>query len=96
MISTQQTETINLKLIKWKLNIIKLKDKFIKVQATAEELEEEVNNLTIYKTETDAKVAQYETRLKNSERELDITTNLYKRCEDKLIKVKKEFEAQQR
>jgi len=58
--------------------------------------EDELNDLKLYKTETEIKVDQLEKKLKNVERELDVNTNLYRRYEDQNVDLKREFDSQRR
>lgn len=65
-------------------------------EITVKCLEEEANELRLFKTEAESKIDLLEKKLKNTERELAVAMNNYKIYEDKNIEIKKEFDAQQR
>jgi chromosome segregation ATPase len=65
-------------------------------EVTCKCLEEELNDLTLFKTEAESKIEQLEKKLKGTERELAVAMNNYRIYEDKNIELKKEFDAQQR
>lgn len=72
----------------------------VKIQASkaAEiciKLQEEIDELVLYKTEAEAKLDQNDKKLKNTERELEVNTNFYKRYEEELVDIKKEFYRQE-
>lgn len=73
----------------------KQKSQLTKANMTVDVLTQEKDNLIITTQELESKCKQMEDKLKSVGRELDTNMNSYKRDEQQLTKIRKEFEAQQ-
>lgn len=67
------------------------KQKVLEAKKIAKDFELENNELTMFKTESLSKIENLEKRIKNTERELDVSSHYYKIYEEELTETKKEF-----
>ena len=73
------------------LNKIELSNQIFKNEV----LENELSGLKVYKSEADAKIKSYETKIDNLNRELDVRNAEYNRNSEKLTRLQKEYSALQ-